>query len=244
MSNHGMIARWRMDEGSGSYVGDSSGQGHHGVLGSWTAEDAAIRASWGPGGASPTWITGRRSGTQALRFDGNGFVEIANSPALDLCVLTVEAWVKGQSGHGTPGPGPLGILVSKGAASCSFTSYGLIVRDNLGPNGLVFSIANWGENHSLGVAAKQIWNNEWHHVAGTYDGRIIRFYLDGNEVGPGIATTLTIEYNLGTNDRFYIGAMRGTCNMGFVGDVDEVRLWKGALSPSEIEARFNDQELP
>src|SRR5262245_53450439 len=112
MANHGMIARWRMDEGTDRNVSDSSGHGHHGVLGSWTAEDAAVHASWGPGGTSPTWIAGRRPATHALRFEGSGFVEIANAPALEPCVLTVEVWVRGRSGHGTPGPGPLGIVLS------------------------------------------------------------------------------------------------------------------------------------
>src|SRR5688572_31897609 len=124
-----------MEEGSGTQVMDTSGNGNHGVLCSWTTADAKLKPSWAAGGDPPQWIAGRKTGTHALHFDGSGFVEVASSPTLEPCVLTAEAWVRGKSGSGSPGPGPLGYLLSKGAASCSFPSYGLIIRDNQGPSG-------------------------------------------------------------------------------------------------------------
>lgn len=245
MANLGMIARWQMDEGNGTTVKDSSGNGNHGILGSWTVDEGKVKPSWAAGGAPPNWIRGRKPGSSALHFGGSGFIEVANAPTLEPCVLTVEAWVRGQSGHGTPGPGPVGTLLSKGAASCSFPSYGFQILDNVGVSGgLTFFVGNFQSNQSsFGADARMLWNGQWHHVAGTYDGRIVRLFVDAVEVGTGKPATLSIEYKLGTNDRLYIGAFRGTCNMGFIGDVDEVRVWKGALSLNEIKDRFDGKDL-
>jgi Concanavalin A-like lectin/glucanases superfamily len=161
-------------------------------------------------------------------------------------VLTAEAWVRGKGGPGTPAPGPAGCVLSKGAASCSFCSYGLIIRDNTGPSGgMTFFIGNYTANqYSSGADAHTLWDNNWHHVAGTYDGRIVRLYMDAVEVAPGQPAILDIDYKLHSNDRLYIGAFRGTCNQGIIADIDEVRLWKGALTAGEIKARFRGEELP
>jgi Concanavalin A-like lectin/glucanases superfamily len=80
-----------------------------------------------------------------------------------------------------------------------------------------------------------VWDGAWHHVAGTFDGRAVRLYLDGAEVGAGSPDQHAIEYGLESKAP-YIGAYGGSCGLGFTGDIDDVRVWSGALTAAEISA--------
>jgi hypothetical protein len=74
---------------------------------------------------------------------------------------------------------------------------------------------------------------------GTYDGAAVRLYVDGVEVGSGTPTNISINYFLPDNTNFYIGAYRAPgCNLGFLGDIDEVQLFNRALSAAEIQAVY------
>jgi YD repeat-containing protein len=80
---HGLVAAYGFDEGSGSAVADSSGEGNDGTV----------------SGAS--WTEGRFGA--ALEFDGaDDYVEIPDDDSLDLTdSFTVSAWVKLDELHGT-----------------------------------------------------------------------------------------------------------------------------------------------
>jgi hypothetical protein len=147
------------------------------------------------------------------------------------------AWVRG-SGYS----GPNAYIVSKGAEECFGASYALYTGEN---NGLVFYVTDGVTLNFSPDAGFGLWNGEWHLVAGTYDGHIVRLYVDGVEVGDGTAATIGgINYNLGDNGRFYIGAYRGTCDYGFTGDVDEVQVFSRALTAAEVESIYHGAGTP
>jgi beta-galactosidase len=142
--------------------------------------------------------------------------------------VTVMAWVRG-SGYS----GPNAYIVSKGAEECFGASYALYTGDS---GGLVFYVTDGVTLNFSPDAGFSLWNGDWHLVAGTYDGHMVRLYVDGVEVGEGTEATIGgINYNLGDNGRFYIGAYRGTCDLGFTGDVDEVQVFSRALTAAELE---------
>jgi hypothetical protein len=90
----------------------------------------------------------------------------------------------------------------------------------------VYDGRKWWRSPQVGAA--DVWDESWHHVAGTYDGATVRLFVDGFEIGSGRPFSGAIEYDL-PHKEFTIGAFRGTCNLTFAGDVDEVRLWSAAL---------------
>jgi Concanavalin A-like lectin/glucanases superfamily len=75
--------------------------------------------------------------------------------------------------------------------------------------------------------------NAWTHLATTYDGAILRLYVNGMEVGsqPG-----------GGNIQVSTGRLRvgGNAVWGewFAGRIDEVRIYNRALNPAEIQANM------
>jgi hypothetical protein len=206
-----------MNERSGQTVRDWSGNGNHGMLGSTPAADDN----------DPTWIKGFFNIGSALRFDGNDFVSIPHAPELAPQKLTLSAWVR------TDGPpGRFQYFVAKGADNCFGASWGLYTTEN----GLLsFFVYHGDDRHArTPEAPAQIWDGRWHHVAGTFDGTVVRLFVDGRQVGNGTPTTEPINYDLPTSADMGFGAYNGSCALYLTGDVDGVSVWDRPLPIAEI----------
>src|SRR3989338_235532 len=74
-TNLGLVGYWSMDEGSGSYAGDSSGNKNTGTLTN-----------------GPTWVDGKRG--KALNFDGvNDYVNLGSGDIMSSNA-TLSLWFK------------------------------------------------------------------------------------------------------------------------------------------------------
>jgi hypothetical protein len=205
------VGVWKLDEGSGNHVADSSGNGNDGQL---------------SGGVS--WVRGI-SGS-ALSFDGSsGEVKISDNTVLEpASTVTVSAWIK-QAGN----PGSFRYVLAKGANSCIAASYGLYT----GPDGGLQFYVSQGHGSVYARspdAGRQIWDGNWHLAVGTFDGSTIRLYVDGVEVGSGTPWVGTLEYLLPDSNDFYIGNYPGCSDHEFLGAIDDVRVWSQTLGAAEI----------
>jgi hypothetical protein len=83
-------------------------------------------------------------------------------------------------------------------------------------------------------------DDRWHHVAGTFDGKVVRFYLDGQEKSHALKTSRRMDKN---NWDLCIGntvTEDGTGEfLAYDGLIDEVRIYNRALSSDEIKALAN-----
>ena len=70
----------------------------------------------------------------------------------------------------------------------------------------------------------------FHHVAGTYDGRVMRLYLDGVQVG-----RLAVSGKVGRGSDVELSSSSETLN----GLLDEVGIYDRALSAAEIQGIFD-----
>jgi Concanavalin A-like lectin/glucanases superfamily len=206
---------WPMNERSGQTVYDWSGNGNHGRLGSTPGADDN----------DPTWIKGIFNLGSALRFDGNDFVTIPDSAALRSAQLTVSAWFRGERT-----PGSFRYLVSKGADGCEASSYALYTSASEGLGFYIYDGSAWKRSPEAGAS---VWDGRWHHAAGTYDGQMLRLFVDGVEVGTGTPASLAIDYDLPATAAT-MGTYGGTCALHLVGDIDGVSIWNRALPVADI----------
>lgn len=210
---------WPLNEGRGQTVRDWSGNGNHGYLGSTPSADAN----------DPSWTRGIFWST-GLNFDGNEFVTIPDDNSLEPQEMTVSAWVKAPTS-----PGTFRYVIAKGGDACVSASYGLQTSYH---GGLEFYIWDGSQQRWSGhVDPGQVWDGKWHHVAGTFDGTIVHLYVDGNLV-PGSSThNAGVDYD-GPTGGGTIGGYRGTCDLLFTGDIDEVHVWSKALPVDRIWDRW------
>ena len=201
-----LLAHWTLDEGIGQVAGDTSGQGNSGELG----------ASPAPDGADPTWVQGHDGGN-ALSFDGSSYVTVPDTGVLEPQHIGVDAWVR-RSGS----PGRWRYVLSKGSVDCDHSAYGLYSGFS---GGMAFYVSSKTQyTISPEVSGATVWDGEWHHVIGSYDGARVRLSIDGSQVGDGTPTSMAIAYTSASRG-IYIGTYLGTCNLGFHGAIDDVAVW-------------------
>src|SRR5207244_2453265 len=127
--------------------------------------------------------------------------------------------------------------LAKGADTCSQASYSF---NNAGTGGgLAFDVNIGGALVRSPFSSISVFDGNWHHVAGTYNGSFVRLYVDGVQVGSGTAASGPIKYNLPTTNDLTFGRFNGTCVLGYSGLLDEIEIFSRALTPAEIQSIFN-----
>jgi hypothetical protein len=213
------VGVWPLNEGKGTVANDISGHHDNGSL-----EGLA------------QWTKGRFQ--DGLSFNGNAAaVNVPDSPALEPATVSVSAWVDSATS-----PGSDKYIVAKGANGCLAASYGLYTGVN---GGLEFyASSNRGLSWTISPDAGQsVWNGQWHHVVGTYDGSSVRLFLDGRQVGSGTPDTVPIAYRLPTSNNLQIGDYPGCSGLDFSGNIDEVKVFDRALGSGEIALGYGLSRL-
>ena len=201
-----LVAAYGFEEPTGGLATDSSGVGNTGTL------SGATRSSDGRFG-------------RALSFDGvNDWVTVADSSSLDLVTnVTLEAWVKptALSSWRT-------VLVKEQPGDLV---YGLYADSDTG--GPAVAVRTDAFHAARGT---QLAPNGWRHLAATYDGAMLRLYVDGTQVGTS-ATTGAMPVAEGP---LHIGG-NSVWGEWFSGTIDELRVYHRVLSQTEIQ---NDMTSP
>jgi hypothetical protein len=213
-ANARLVGAWSFDEGSGTHVADSSGNGDNGVI-----------------SGNVSWVSGPTG--SALGFDGgSGQVDVPDAPVLEpATALTVSAWVRSVGS-----PGPYRYILAKGADGCVASSYALYT----GPTGgLEFYVSGTGGHyHRSSDTGPSVWDGTWHLVTATFDGSTIQLYLDGRAIGFSTSYPGVIDYDLPDSNDLVIGDYpRCTArSYDWAGDIGFVRIWNDALTPGEVAA--------
>jgi gliding motility-associated-like protein len=82
--------------------------------------------------------------------------------------------------------------------------------------------------------------SRWYHVAGTYDGTTMRFYVNGCLLGEKATTGSLFQSNFNTA----IGMMGKTTIEQFYGDIDEVKIWSVARTEAQIKDNMANLPTP
>jgi len=199
-----LVGWWQFNEGSGTKAADSSGSKNDGTLS-------------GP----VTWDTSW-DGTACLSFNGPyNFVRVADSPSLNMTDgITIAAWVNPRwTGNNR---------IMQKSTEGSDNQYRLLKE---GGNNIRFHVPPFANLEATGfIPAK----GEWSHLAGTYDGKEIRIYLNGK-----VAVSTPASGKMSTsNGPLFIGTKHSTAPAGdeYNGLMDDVRIYNRGLSAAEIKA--------
>jgi len=173
-----------------------------------------------------SWVDGKVG--RGLSFDGNDYVTVLDDDTLDSLVTSVEFWVN-------PNLGALdlwGTLVSKSSSQWYVAVY---------PNGNVFVIYVVDGYRFLGTTViGGLITNQWTHYAFVTDGATyLNEYINGLQV---LQTTTLGAYQIrDTTFDLILGASSPrVARYYFVGLLDEVRVYKRALTANEILRHYNE----
>ena len=209
----GLIAAYAFDDGGGTTVRDASGQNNTG---------STLNTAWS--------TSGRFGG--ALTFNGSSsLVSVPDSTSLDLTTgFTVEAWVKPAAAMGAAWQ-TIAIKEQPG----DFV-YGLYANSNTSvPAGVAFAAG--GKQDSRGTSALQ--PNVWTHVATTWDGAVLRLYVNGTQVSSR-AVTGSMPASTGA---LRIGG-NGVRGEWFNGQLDDLRIYDRALTVARISSDMTTPVSP
>lgn len=237
-----LVAWYRFDEGAGAAVSNSAS----GWEGLYTGTTMNM--------PSPVWVAGAsgRTNDKALWFDGtNDYVSIPQTPAIVTAApFTVSALVWYDEGSQTALP-----TILADQSWCGFDrdtdptneiihwlSPGYLLQVNSASDLIAFmaqpsclsSAVLWGASASAWGAAHA---DSWTHVAGVFDGTNQLLYINGCLVGvsasvfePSLQAALLIGMDYGHYT-----------NSCWKGAIDDVRIYRTALSPSDITQMYDAQ---
>lgn len=206
---------WKFDEGVGTIANDSTFYGENGTL------NGAV------------WNSNGRFG-KAVQLSGaaGSYVNLGDAKGMRLASASaITAWVKPQSVN----DGATHTIFSKWGATNGTDAYAL----QIGTTGkVVFQIGNGQQQESV-TGQTVLSANNWYHVAAVFSpGNSLTVYVNGkkdNELVSGVY--LAILNSDATNT--VIGAEKLGSTNNFGGLIDEVKVYDGALSASDIVMDMN-----
>ncbi len=199
-----------------------------------------------PPSASAT-ATPSASAGGALDFDGtNDHVTLGPASGLNSNTFTIETWFR-RDGTGimaatTSGAGGVSAapLMAKGLSGGGVINWFMGVTAD-GFLAVDFESASDDSNHAV-IGSTALSNGTWYHAAATYDGSILRLYLNGAQQG---STNVANGPGAGSNHPPSLATAMtpaGVATGFFNGVLDEARVWNVARSAADIAAGMS-QEL-
>jgi len=200
------VASWAFEEGTGSTAADATGKGHDGSV------------------TGASWTTQGRYGNALEFHGGSDVVLVADTADLDLSnAMTLSAWV-----YPTVQPSGWKTIVAKDP-----NTYMLEASSTIGNPAAAITL-NGSPCCAIAYSYVFLPVNTWTHVAATYDGETLAYYVNGAQTSvisaPGQLASTALPLRIGNSS--YSGE-------GFIGRIDDVRVYGRALTSTEIQTDMN-----
>jgi hypothetical protein len=204
----GPVAWYKLDEGAGTTVADSSGNALDGTI----TGDAA-------------WTPGKFDG--ALQFDGtDDYVTLPIGEVISkLSDATVMTWANFSNAGGA-----WQRIFDFGSG----TGVYMFLCPRVGTSGVMrFAIRTATVGEQV-VNAPRTLASDWHNVAVTFDSKAMRIglYLDGDPAGSG--ATLLLPKDMGVTTQNWLGKSQWPDAL-YMGALDDVRIYDRLMTPDEIK---------
>jgi hypothetical protein len=224
-----LVAYWPFDEASGAIAHDASGHNHNGTI---------VNGSQRVPGMSGS----------AFHFDGlNQYVEIPDSTEMNphTSNWTIAAWV--NISRLVPYiyaiSGNYGYIIMNKRQNSTSNSLTLLVHGGTSPTSNASFAFIWdGAYQATGAECPKMNITGWHYVVGVRAGGELYVYVDGVRYGPnnfyylGYEITEATDFN--NSDPIHIAHGSQFFNKSYNGSIDELKIWRRALDPSEVLTNY------
>jgi hypothetical protein len=234
-----LIGHWAFDEGTGTTAHDNTDNGFDGTL-------KTGHTDWGAG--FPTWSADRHGDAgMALHFDEGANIEIPYNSGLNPSQMTVALWVNAD-------------VINENNRFLGLHSW-IGYKFQLQSTNRPFFTVHADEGTWDRDAEVELPINEWHHIAVTFGGGNMVFYIDGVAVKtwdntPGEAMSISDDpYNLVIGQDFPTDQYAATADNFdtdhkiplawggyFRGLLDEVRIYNTVLTATQIQTVYNREK--
>ncbi len=175
-----------------------------------------------PSAAAPALVPGRFG--EAWTCASGAGLTVPHEPALEPTLLTLEAWIRLDR---LPTDAGVRCVVGKNGDARTPGHFGLyLAGDKIGaaldPEGAGAATLAFSTDRVLHAG-------RWHHVAMTWDGQVMKVYLDSAP-----AAAVVIDRSRASGDGALI--IGGDDGPDLAGAIDEVVLWQRALPRAELAA--------
>ena len=215
----GLVAAYGFNEASGS-----------------TVMDSAIAQVIGDGANNGTFTTGvarvagRPGAGNALSFNGSsGMVTIPDAASLDLTRMTISAWVNPTTALAEESW--RSVIVKERVGGLVYALYSNSDDDG-GPGAYIRRAGASSDQHA--ATPTHLVPNEWAHLAATYDGAVIRLYVNGT-----LRATFNATGGIAVSGQPLRIGGNTIWSEWFAGAVDDVRIHNYALPAQDIVSLMN-----
>jgi hypothetical protein len=214
-----LVAWWKFENNTEDSAGDNNGSAR----------------------GNPTYISGKVG--QAISLDGDDYVDCGNPDLLNFGTgnWTITAWIKTtQSGIDDTDKGT---VFAKGGDGGGGIRYTLAVNE--GQLDRITLTTDDDIDKVQVISRTPVNDGAWHHVVGMRNARQLRIYIDGVLDG---TSYLPDGHDLSeaSQHNAYIGVIIGHQNNNlakyFVGLIDEVCIFGGAIDANGVRALYSDED--
>jgi hypothetical protein len=216
-----LVLHWNLDEDSGTTVLDSSPSAFNGTY----IGDSGVPA---PSAVVPALMFSNPRSRAFARKDRHA-VALATTPAAlkPANNFTVSIWYQGTGAD------------NSGAVELLSAGNQYLVR--VGTDYVRFSKrpASGGNSVQCEVTNASTLDSKWHHVAAVQTPAGMKVYLDGAE---RCTNTHGEDVRYDLSPSLFVGRHPDSANYDFDGNIDDVRIYSGALTAAQITALFQGSD--
>jgi hypothetical protein len=228
ISDPNLLAWWKMDEGPGVRVADWSGHGRHAQFAN----------------PAPAWATGLFGGALLFADDGESVVHEDGSFLNGLDALTITAWIRSNVTDTDKG-----FLIFEPPTgeddrdmrydAAGFTAGGLNVIK------MGVTVSQDGASTTLQLeSSNDRQTTDWQHLTLVWaSGQALQLYINGKLDSPTFNSTAAVGRLAGYSTVIIGKASKDTAGFSWDGLIDEIRIYRKALTEAEIQAALRSDPL-
>jgi hypothetical protein len=220
----GLVGWWKFDAGSGTMAADSSGSGNTGTLVNST--------SWASGNFGSAVSVNTASQSQGVSVSPSSSIDFGANQD-----FTISLWVKTNQ---AAAENLWSSLICHDDVSNPRTGYEMFLHDSNNDSRWGISMFSSGNGYGA-FGSHNVADGNWHHLVGMRKGDQIITFEDGVLANQQQGTAASLARNttplgIGNDGKFNDSLISWT---GFIGQLDDVRIYNRALSAAEVQALYN-----